>query len=258
MVMRTSLCFLSGVAFTLLAGATHAQGQKPYPGTTPVDSLTADPVQGGAMSEYVESSGNASAAPPGSAVDTSRTHEEETREIRDGGHTRVPSPQAVVSGGDPIDTSDMPPPVPADELAEQSKNGVRWLCGGIGQHEAAYMKKEAPRYDMMLTFATRNGAYMADVEVEVVDRNGRPVLQTLCDAPIMLVDLPEHGAYRISAEAESYTVSRNVSVSNVRGGYRNIVMTWPLGVAGMQQDLTSVQRDGRSTPLREGSNTSSY
>jgi hypothetical protein len=126
---------------------------------------------------------------------------------------------------------------PASALARpkpQVKGDVTYLCGGVGEEEAAYMKSEARGYDMMLTFATRDGSYLANVNVDVRDAKGRPVLQAKCDAPIMLLDVPKSGTYRIRADAAGHTLDRTAKVTaKQKTGARlaSVVLTWPQQVA---------------------------
>lgn len=206
----------------LIAGAAHSQGQKPYPVGTPIDKVTADPVQGGALSEYHEGTGNASNPSRATIGSTPRRYGDDNayRQRRQAGtHTNG------------IDTSDLPPPGPIQELVVQSEQGVRWLCGGIGKREVTYMKKMAEDFDLMLTFVTADGAYLADVDVRIVDDKDREVLQTRCAAPILLVDLPEDGNYRIYADLGSHTLNRKLRIPQPQGASRSLIMTLPSPVS---------------------------
>lgn len=119
-------------------------------------------------------------------------------------------------------------------LKPVTQDDVTYLCGGIGDEEVAYMKQEAKGYDLMLTFAARDGAYLADVDVDIKDARGNSVLQMACDAPILLVDLPRSGTYRVRAETAGYELNRSVKVNagaKKRQRVANAVMTWPQQVA---------------------------
>lgn len=125
-------------------------------------------------------------------------------------------------------------PAPVAQLQPQTQDDVTYLCGGVGQEEVSYMKQEARGYDLMLTFAARDGTYLADVDVDIRDAKGNTVLQTNCDAPIMLVDLPRSGTYRIHADAAGYQLDRTAKVQDkARKGGRlaSVVMSWPQQVA---------------------------
>ena len=102
------------------------------------------------------------------------------------------------------------------------------VCGGVGVDEQQRMKSEAAGHDLMLTFATSTGAYLADVGVQVRDGRGAVVLDVTCDGPIMLVDLPAAGNYRVTAVAGGVARQRSVSVKR---GKRPATATfvWPAG-----------------------------
>lgn len=126
------------------------------------------------------------------------------------------------------------PPSPAVRFKPQIQGDVTYLCGGIGAEEASYMKSEARGYDLMLTFAAQDGSYLADVNVDIRDAQGEPILQTKCDSPLLLVELPKSGAYRIRAETAGYVLNQTVQVAaKTKRGARlaAVVLTWPQQVA---------------------------
>jgi hypothetical protein len=87
------------------------------------------------------------------------------------------------------------------------------VCGGIGVGEQQRMKAAAPDHDLMLTFAASSGAYLADVAVQIRDSRGASVVDVNCDGPIMLVDLPGPGTYRVTARSAGVARERRVSVT---------------------------------------------
>ncbi|SNS35212.1 hypothetical protein SAMN06265795_102338 [Noviherbaspirillum humi] len=124
---------------------------------------------------------------------------------------------------------------PVDEFGmthRRTANGIGYLCGGVGEDEAKAMKEAASGYDLLLTFAAQDGAYLADVRVDIADGSGRPVMEAHCDGPMMLVDLPS-GTYRVRAEVKGRMLSRMVRVSrNGEGnGLARTVMAWPRAAA---------------------------
>lgn len=140
---------------------------------------------------------------------------------------------AQTPGADSPNTPASGAPASADaqtavQLTPKSENGVTYLCGGIGAAEAAQMKREAANYNLMLTFAESSGAYMANVSVDIADARGKPILHTVCDAPIMLLNLPTAGSYKITAEVNGNPVSKTVRTRPGRRG-ASVGMTWPSG-----------------------------
>ncbi|WP_420477293.1 hypothetical protein [Noviherbaspirillum sp. ST9] len=143
------------------------------------------------------------------------------------------------SGSSPMRTeatADLPPPPsPIARLKPVTQDGVTYLCGGVGEEESSYMKQQASGYDLMLTFATRSGAYLADVDVDIRDAGGNTVLQLACDSPILLVDLPQGGSYKVRAEAAGYELNKTVRVAGGRKAQSqrvaSSILSWPQQVA---------------------------
>lgn len=109
----------------------------------------------------------------------------------------------------------------------QTQNGVKFMCGGIGMIEAARMRQIAADYDLLLTFAAGNGAYLADIDVSISGPDDTSLVTTRCNGPLMLVDMPRAGSYRIRAESEGMPVTRKVRVTAGQAGKR-LSVTWPV------------------------------
>jgi len=166
------------------------------------------------------------------------------------GHaTGAPSGMRAEAGADleMAQAGQVPMPQP------QTQGNVTWLCGGIGQSEASFMKQQARDYDLQLTFASQTGAYLADVHVDIRDAQGQTVLQAMCDGPIMLVDLPRSGTYRIQADASGFTQNRTARVSVDRPSASNVVMTWSRqAVAQMEPAIGPVTTGGGTAFTGDG------
>lgn len=96
-------------------------------------------------------------------------------------------------------------------------------CGGVGEEDQQRMKAEAGRHALMLTFAGSDGAYLADVDVEIL-RAGKTVVQGRCSGPIMLVDLAPPGRYEVVATAQGRTQRQAVTVG---GKPASVTLHWP-------------------------------
>ena len=118
-------------------------------------------------------------------------------------------------------------PVLGGEVGElpqvQMHDDITYVTGGFGQEESCAMKAAAGNYDLMLTFAERDGSYVADVNVQIIDSSGRTVLQTV-SGPLLLVNLPA-GKYRIAADYNGATRWRTVSVGGSH--HDRLTLTWP-------------------------------
>jgi len=103
------------------------------------------------------------------------------------------------------------------------------------------MKQEARNYAMMLTFAARDGSYLADVKVRMVDNRGQPVLDTTCDSPILLIDPGRAGRYRITAQTAGATLTRTAAFTSGERG-KSVVMVWPTRPSDVDPDPAGLQQ----------------
>lgn len=79
-------------------------------------------------------------------------------------------------------------------------SGLHYASGGIGQAERQALQAQRQDYSFWLTTAARrSGAYLANVEVRIVDADsGRLVLQHTMDGPWLFVALTP-GRYEVRA-----------------------------------------------------------
>ena len=77
-----------------------------------------------------------------------------------------------------------------DALEVQTQNGIEYVAGGIGKEQAEAMKVAAHDYDLMLTFATDGGKYLADTDLQIEDMNDNTLLNTVSKEPLFLANLP--------------------------------------------------------------------
>lgn len=98
---------------------------------------------------------------------------------------------------------------------------AHYQCGGVGDAEQARFKKEASEHDALVTFATPTGAYLADVDVVVTGPKGDIVTRGHCDGPLMLLDVPHHGRYRIQADyhGKQRTKTLNIGTRTARTSF---------------------------------------
>ena len=80
--------------------------------------------------------------------------------------------------------------------ASASAHAGSFRCGGVGEEDQRRIKAEASQHDLMLTFATTTGAYLADVDVQI-RQGANTVLQGHCNGPLMLVDLARNDLGRV-------------------------------------------------------------
>jgi hypothetical protein len=84
-------------------------------------------------------------------------------------------------------------------------------CGGIGDEDQKRIKAEAGQHDMLLTFATTGGAYLADIDVEI-SSGDKLVLRARCGGPLMLVDVGAKGSYQVRAVSNGREQRKSVTL----------------------------------------------
>ncbi|WP_313954060.1 hypothetical protein [Accumulibacter sp.] len=92
-----------------------------------------------------------------------------------------------------------------------------YLNGGVGKDEAATMRRLAKEFPLRMAFSERkDGEFIADVPVVILDASGNPVFELPKAGPMLYVMLP-HGNYRVSARFKGLTESQNVTLSGKEG-----------------------------------------
>ena len=99
--------------------------------------------------------------------------------------------------------------------AEQKQGDVTYLMGGIGKEEASAMRKEESHFPLTLEFLKQgkpHAEYLTGVGVTIKDHEGKTVLNTVADGPLLLAKLPD-GRYSILATNGGMTKDRAVVVA---------------------------------------------
>ncbi|REE21476.1 hypothetical protein B0G71_4649 [Paraburkholderia sp. BL27I4N3] len=97
------------------------------------------------------------------------------------------------------------PPQPA------SQNGVFYITGGVGEDEVQAFRGAAPGYNLRMTFASKTGNYLSDIDVTITSGAGRPILSVRTEGPFLFVRLPA-GRYQIGAQTRHITETRKIQV----------------------------------------------
>lgn len=93
----------------------------------------------------------------------------------------------------------------------KGEGAVRHVCGGIGSDESNAMRAAMKDHPLALLFARSDGAYLADLQVEIKAADGATALALRATGPVCLIDIPA-GRYNIVAttqggESKSQTVT---------------------------------------------------
>jgi hypothetical protein len=110
-------------------------------------------------------------------------------------------------------------PCLADESSEapaisvHRDGGAAYVTGGIGSDERDALLAAGQSYALKLTFAGGgDGAYVAEVDVKILDGKGQPVLAASDTGPYLFVDLPP-GTYRVTATLHGRALEKTVAVT---------------------------------------------
>lgn len=103
------------------------------------------------------------------------------------------------------------------------KNGVTFESGGVGLESAADIKSHAGQYSLMMTFAWREGNYLADVNVQIQNQRGETTLDIAQAGPFLLVNLPK-GQYTIKVDRGGRSFTRRIAIG---GAQAKTVFYWP-------------------------------
>lgn len=99
--------------------------------------------------------------------------------------------------------------VPRPEI--QTENGISYVSGGVGDLSQQAMKQLARDFNLRLSFAVKQGDYLADIPVSIKDRRGNTVLETVSPEPLFYAHL-KPGRYTVTASANGVTRTRQVNI----------------------------------------------
>lgn len=101
---------------------------------------------------------------------------------------------------------------------QQAAGGASYVNGGVSNSEQQHMKGIASEWPLRITNALASGGdYVADAHLVVKGKDGKTVLDLDRAGPMTFVKLPA-GEYRITAEHQGQSQSREVSLSG-KGGH---------------------------------------
>jgi hypothetical protein len=96
----------------------------------------------------------------------------------------------------------------------QSAPAAKFTCGGVGEKEQEQFKHDAASHAALVTFATPGGAYVAGVDVKVSGSDGKVLAQGRCEGPLMLLDVPGSGRYRIDVSHDGQQQHKEVQLGS--------------------------------------------
>lgn len=106
-------------------------------------------------------------------------------------------------GWEPISEEERQPVTP-DEIAAsavkvQENREIRYLTGGLGAGERAWLEQHGTSYPVTLKFSKgKRGVFVSNVTVSIRSRDGQTQFEATTDGPLIYIDLP-NGQYEATA-----------------------------------------------------------
>jgi hypothetical protein len=93
----------------------------------------------------------------------------------------------------------------------QTQGNVSFVTGGVGLDESTALRRAQSHWPLSLRFTGPQSAYVADVQVRIVDAKGTTVLDTTSKGPYLLARL-RPGRYTVHASHGGVERSQTVTV----------------------------------------------
>lgn len=107
----------------------------------------------------------------------------------------------------------------------RQQGAVLFVSGGVGEEERQEIMKLSPDYPLELLFATRGSRneYLADVNVQIKDKDGKVVLDAVSQGPFLLAKVAP-GRYSVSADNDGAIKQQTIQVKGAR--LQRVVFVW--------------------------------
>lgn len=115
---------------------------------------------------------------------------------------------------------------PAALPKQEIQGNVSYMSGGVGEDEAAALKRAAAGYPLELQFVQKampRDEFLADVNVKIRDRSRTVVLDVVSQGPFLLARLPA-GTYQIEADHDGVIKRQTVEIR--AGKHERAVFVW--------------------------------
>ena len=107
-------------------------------------------------------------------------------------------------------------------LAEHTVGNITYVTGGIGEAERKALDGLRAKYNLRVTNAQKNGAFVGDTVISLMDSKGTQLLSTEVD-PLFFASIPA-GKYTVKAVRDGQTKTQAVTVGAKKSA--QISFTW--------------------------------
>lgn len=111
--------------------------------------------------------------------------------------------------------------------AKKASTSVPAVSGGVSLNARDTLRGSESNANVKLVFALNTGNYVSDVQVKVMDKSGRTVIDDTSNGPWLLARLPA-GSYTANATYNGSTVTQKFTIGGK--GLRTAQFRWPASV----------------------------
>lgn len=115
-------------------------------------------------------------------------------------------------------------PVFAQPNQVQHANGTAFVSGGVGDDSMAALTAIENQFDLKLFLVGQSGAYLSDIQITILDAQGKGVLLTTTEGPVLLTNLPT-GTYTVIGQKNGDRIEQSLAVT--RGKLRTVYFRFP-------------------------------
>ncbi len=104
---------------------------------------------------------------------------------------------------------------PADKpgrTSDVSGATVPFISGGVGDESFAAINAREKDFDLKLFLVGQSGSYLSDIRVTITDHNGKGLLLTTSEGPLLLANLPT-GVYIVKAQKNAQVLEQKINVT---------------------------------------------
>lgn len=101
---------------------------------------------------------------------------------------------------------------------------IPYMSGGIGTDERDALRQKSRDFNLKVVCATKGGAYLADIALQIKEESGTTVLAVKSEGPWFFTKLSP-GNYTVTATIEEATLSQKVQIT--QGGQSIVYFFWP-------------------------------
>jgi hypothetical protein len=114
------------------------------------------------------------------------------------------------------------PAMAAGDVAVHTQDGVSFMSGGVGEERPA-LEAMGQRFNLKLTMALSTGHFVGDARVRIQSPQGRTILDTLADGPLLYAQL-QPGTYTVSCSLNGKQLKQTTQITP--GAQQQLTFTW--------------------------------